>query len=74
MKRTLWNSLSLSYYQADTLSTTQMRDQINQKLHSLYEQKKSEMYTEYLGLNQECFMNILAKGQLLREQLRQQSK
>ena len=44
----------------DTTGVTQKHDQINQILHSAYESKKSELYSEYSDINKECFMNILA--------------
>ena len=45
----------------DTSGCTQKHDQINSQLHSIYEEKKSDMYTEYAELNKECFMNILSE-------------
>ena len=45
----------------DTSGVTQKHDQINQQLHSRYEEKKSEIYSEYADLNRECFMNILSE-------------
>ena len=55
------NSLDQFILPPDTSGATQMHDQINQCLHSCYENKKSEMYSEYADLNTECFMNILAE-------------
>ena len=45
----------------DTSGVTQKHDQINQQLHSSYEKKKTEMFSEYADLNRECFMNIVAE-------------
>ena len=55
------NSLDQFKLPPDTSGVTQMHAQINQYLHSCYENKKSEMYSEYADLNKECFMNILAE-------------
>ena len=40
----------------DTSGVTQKHDQINQLLHAAYENKKSEMYSEYSDINKECIM------------------
>jgi len=45
------NSLDQFKLPPDTSGVTQMHAQINQYLHSCYENKKSEMYSEYADLN-----------------------
>ena len=46
----------------DTSGGTQVHDQMNAKLHSLYDQKKELLYTSISTLNRECFMNILSEA------------
>ena len=45
----------------DTSGVTQKHDQINQKLHSAYEAKKDEIFSDYAVINKEGFMTILAE-------------
>ena len=45
----------------DTSGSTQLHDQVNQKLHAKYEEKKSELYSEYSDINREGFMTILGE-------------
>ena len=46
----------------NTLGGTQVHDQMNAKLHSLYDQKKELLYTSISTLNRVCFMNILSEA------------
>ena len=46
----------------DTSGGTQTHDQMNAKLHSLYDQKKESLYTSISTLNRESFMNILSEA------------
>ena len=45
---------------ADTSGGMQTHDQMNGCLHSLYDEKKTEIYTTISTLNRESFMNILS--------------
>ena len=46
----------------DALGGTQLQDQMNGRLHSLYDQNKEELYTTISTLNRQCFMNILSES------------
>ena len=46
----------------DTSGGTQVHDQMNAKLHSLYNEKKVLLYSSISTLNRECFMNILSEA------------
>ena len=46
----------------DTSGGTQLHDQMNGRLHSLYDQNKEELYTTISTLNRQCFMNILSES------------
>ena len=46
----------------DTLGGTQLHDQMNAKLHALYDEKKALIYSSVSTLNRECFMNILSEA------------
>lgn len=45
----------------DTSGVTQKHDQLNDRLHSRYEETKSSMFSCYHSLNREDFMNILGE-------------
>ena len=45
----------------DTTGVTQLLDQINQKLYSEYRSAKSVLYSSFMTINREGFMNILAE-------------
>ena len=53
-------SLRLFILHPDTSGGTQTHDQMNGRLHSLYDEKKAELYTTISTLNRESFMNILS--------------
>ena len=46
----------------DTSGGTQLHDQMNAKLHALYDEKKALIYSSVSTLNRECFMNILSEA------------
>ena len=46
---------------ADTSGGTQMHDQCNARLHSLYDEHKDKLYNRLANINREAFMNILAE-------------
>ena len=46
----------------DTSGGTQVHNQMNAKLHSLYDEKKALLYSSISTLNRECFMNILSEA------------
>ena len=52
----------LSILHPDTSGGTQLHDQMNGRLHSLYDQNKEELYTTISTLNRQCFMNILSES------------
>ena len=45
----------------DTSGSTQFHDQVNQRLHDKYEEKKSELYSGFSDINKEAFMTILGE-------------
>lgn len=45
----------------DTTGVTQLLDQINQKLHSEFRIAKSDLFSPFMTINREGFMQILAK-------------
>ena len=45
---------------SSTSGCTQKHDQVNDRLHKKYEERKDELFTCYSSLNRESFMNILA--------------
>ena len=54
--------LVLFILHADTSGGTQVHDQMNAKLHSLYDEKKELLYSSISTLNRESFMNILSEA------------
>lgn len=56
----LSKSMHMFIIPPDTSGQTQMHDQMNGKLHTLYQESKDKLYSDLSNLNRESFMHILS--------------